>query len=317
MATNTDIGYAQAAVNTTWQEGLSDFFNQGMVGPMLDLADVQTTATEYQAWSWLANNPRMAELIGARVIQMVRAYTFSARIKTYHKTVAYKRKDLVYGKLPTILKQIQALFADGQSEYDQHIHDKYASSSGVGPVGYDGVALISASHPHGPSGNQSNHGSTANLSYSAVVTGDAAMRLFRRENGESFGMTPTHLLVGPNLTVRAKEILGIDRLIAVANDGLEAGTRVAAGVKSNPMSGAMQLIINPRETGYHWSILDLSKPLLRPFTMLEGRFPEGLSRDEMTDDGRWNRDEFEYSLEGDFEACAGHWQSIYKALGTA
>lgn len=318
MTTNQDIQYGLSALNTTWQEGATDFFNRGMTGPMMDLATVYKSPTVNLSLAWLANPPRMTEWLGERIVSQSRSYTLSSRMKKYQKTLEIPRESIAYGQLGIAATQVAAFFDSATSEYDGHIYSKYTSSSGVGPVGYDGVALISTSHPHGPGGAvQSNHGSTANLSYSALVTADATMRLFRAENGENYGITPTHLLVGANLRVRANELMGIDRIVGLAGDGtVDGGTRVAGATKSNPMNGAMQVIVTQREAGYHWSVLDLSKPNMKPFVMQENRFPEALSLDEMTSQPRWTRDVFQYALEGDFEATSGYWQTIYKALGT-
>jgi phage major head subunit gpT-like protein len=318
--TNTDIAYGLAAVNTTWEEGATDFFSGGMVGPMIELlTETYQSETEYMAHAWLANDPAMSDWLGDRIVDMVRAYTFMTRMKPKQATLEFKRKEFAYDKLGVTLKKVQAFFQGARWNYDKHMHEKYASASGAGPTGYDGVALISASHPHGPAGaTQSNSASTTVLSHSALVTYDAVMRLFRKENGESYGMTPSHLMVGANNAVKAKELLGIDRLLPFANTGIEAAAAVVGGVaKTNPFDGAMQLIVNQRETGYHWSILDLTKPGIRPFVMQENRFPEALSLDSMTDAPRWQRDVFQYSLEGDFEGDAGHWQSIIKSTASS
>jgi phage major head subunit gpT-like protein len=317
--TNVDISYGLAAVNTQWTEGATDFFNKGMEGPMLDLVDIVPSDTEYQAFAWLANSPMMSDWLGDRIVDMVRAYTFLTRMKPKQATIEFKRKELVYGNLPIVMKQIASFFGSARANYDAHMYAKYASNSGAGPTGYDGVSLISGSHPHGPAGaTQSNSASTTALSYSALVTYDAVMRLFRRENGESYGMIPSHLMVGPNKASVGKELLGIDRLLPFANTGIEAAASVVGGVtKTNPyFSGAMQLIVNNRETGNHWSILDLTKPGIRPFVLQENRFPEAISKDQMTDDPRWQRDVFQYGLEGDYEGDAGHWQSIIKSTAS-
>jgi len=113
-------------------------------------------------------------------------------------------------------------------------------------------------------------------------------------------------------------LLGLDRLAAVANDGLEAGTRIGVATKSNPyFSGAMQLIVNPRETGYHATLLDLSKPGVRPIKLVLNKSPEAVSMDQMDSFARWTRDKLQYAVEADLGIGPGEWQAAYKMTGTA
>jgi phage major head subunit gpT-like protein len=150
------------------------------------------------------------------------------------------------------------------------------------------------------------------------------MRLFAYENGEPMNISPDTLEVGPKLKMRAMELLSTSRLqTATAASVYDAGAAaVAAGAIPGQWNGMFNLIINPRMnasgTGHFmWTLMDLSKPGVRPMVLQENRFPEPITNDSMTSARRLAQDEFEYRLEGDFGAHPGMWACAYRGTGTA
>ena len=69
-------------------------------------------------------------------------------------------------------------------------------------------------------------------------------------------------------------------------------------------------LVSPWITGSQWFLMDLTKGGLRPMMAAEMRAFEAVSQDQMTDDDRFKRNVFNFSLEGDYGPAAGLWQLI-------
>ena len=84
-------------------------------------------------------------------------------------------------------------------------------------TGGDGIRLCNASHPYSPlnAAVQSNAGSTA-LSYTAIEATRRAMREFKDDRGELIPMSPTLILVPPELEETASSIVNTMNKVDIA-----------------------------------------------------------------------------------------------------
>ncbi len=310
---------------TQFEAAFQEIFRDAQVpGEFSKYTDVRTGKTIQLMLLIMANHPTMREWLGSRVEKYLRSYSQTITLRTWEATLPLKRILMDYvDSVGTVKDAIDTFVNNTSTAYDEQCSAAIDGSSGVGPTGYDGVALFSTAHPHGPSGNQSNLGSGTNLSYGAFDAARAAMAGWRFENGTPARRKATHMRVGVALETRAKEILSAtQRVVAVANDGLEAGTRVAAATIDNVWKGELELIVDPRippsGTGsMYWDLYDLRQPKMRPLVLYVGRAPEPIHQLDMDSDRRFNMDELVFGIEGDFAPAAGHWMSCYRGTGTA
>lgn len=109
------------------------------------------------------------------------------------------------------------------------------SSQGFGAVGFDGVALFSTAHTRLDGGaNQSNRPSTdVNLGWTALADGILQFQLWLDNRGRVIRGTPGKLIVHPNDSLTAKELLG---------SSLKPGT---ANNEINAIQGDLSVLVNP------------------------------------------------------------------------
>jgi hypothetical protein len=191
-------------------------------------------------------------------------------------------------------------------------------NSGDGPVGYDGVNLISTSHPNGPSGNQSNK-TTSALSPLTFDTAFAAMTSYQRENGEPFRIVPRYLVVGPKNRLVGSEITKMDiRGRSVANTGLEAAAAVvaSAGV-SNAYNGTVDLVVNSRLVGTqddYWYLVGEGPGGAKPMFFVEGAAPREQLDIDLSSPTVMQNDALTFGLIADGQYAAGMWPCIYGGI---
>ena len=72
-----------------------------------------------------------------------------------------------------------------------------------------------------------------------------------------------------------------------------------------------------RVSTFYWDLFDLSKGNIKPMRLVVERRPEPISQTDLTDERRFQYDEYLFSLEGEYLAGAGDWQVAYRGTGTA
>ncbi len=216
--------------STTFHEGVSELFENGVPGIWSTFAEVVPTGSKVNEIDVLETMPVIREWLGSKEFASSRASSKSVTVKKYEKSMEIDRLDLTADKTGLIARRIKAFLGqDGAQIYDKLLTEALIANG----TGYDGVALLSASHPRGPSGNQSNTGTTA-LSFAqheAVMIIGASLR---DQNAEPIGISYDTLMVGPKLAGLTREITqSNERVISVNNAGDETGTRVAAASAPN------------------------------------------------------------------------------------
>lgn len=169
---------------------------------------------------------------------------------------------------------------------------------------YDGVPFFSDEHPifiGEPSDDMIRAGIEFENTYSNVTEDEldresfdaavTAMSLQTDWRGEPMGVRPTHLVVGPRLEAKAKEILSQQKLVETAN---------GAVVMANELYNAVELIVNPYlGNSEAWFLFDLSKPL-KPFLFHQRGPVERQRVDDPTSDYVMLNDRYLYGLRARF-----------------
>jgi len=329
MGTSLALEAGLASSNTAFDVGYQDYFaGKKLPGMHQYYCGESPMTTETKRWDWLANYPLMERWIGARKFSYLREYNFQITLgPAWVQTIPFKRRQMETGdQLGVIAEGIKNFLSAQTGIYDKNAFDVFFSNTGAGPTGFDGVPIFSTSHPHGPSGNQSNLSATTNLSAASLETVDVAMRGLRLENGEPAGVDPDTLIVGPALANRAIALCGANadlRVVAVNASGAEvpaASTAVAAVATTNIFKGRYTVIVDNRRPAsgpgaYYWELRDskLPPPVMRHVY----RAPEPHHQDQMGSFCRFINDEFWFGIEGDWTTEAGFPFGTHRATGTA
>lgn len=303
----------------TYKSIADEVFENRPPGEYQRWTDVRSTDSKTVEHDAMEAMPVVREWTGAKQFKDVQAASVSHTIKTYEASFRIKRLDLLTDRTGMTARRMRSFLSDTAYIYDKLSHEALVANG----TGYDGVALFSSSHPRGPAAaTQSNTSSTAlsHAQFEAVMVSGASLR---DANSEPLGISYNVLRVGPKLAAIAREITGSnERVIAVADDGLEAGTRVAAATGPNFRGvqvfsgGSVDVIVDPRLVGtyddyYYFFDTTRGAPALVGY---EFRSPEAIEMSAMDDDARFHRDEFLYSVECDVVFVPGAWQVSYAGI---
>lgn len=327
MGTTLSIQAGLDASNVAFKAGWEEFFGGGKTPPGQHqfYCGEEPMTTETKRYDWLANYPMMERLIGSRRIGYLREYNQTIVLgPMWSQMLKFTRRQMETGdQLGLVGRSIQRFLKTQAGALDADAKAVYFSATGAGPTCYDGAALFSTAHPHGPSGNQVNLTASTNLSGPALDTVLTTMSGLKLENGEPMGVDGDTLIVGPALKYRALSLVGAMsdlRPISVDNAGNETGTRIATAASSNVFQGTLKVVVDPRRpatgTGaFYWEVVDskLPPPLMRHMY----RAPEPHHQDQMDSFCRFMNDHFLFGVEGDWVTDAGFWPSAHRATGTA
>lgn len=322
MITNQDI---LDTASTTFHAMFDKAFAGAPPGVWATFTEKVETESEINEIDILGAMPVIREWKGAKIFRSIRAYSATAKLKSYESSLRIPFKKARYDRTTLVgrkIKQFMGVGGRGSAIYDKICTDALIAVATT--TGYDGVAVYSTAHPHGPSGaTQSNRSSTAFsfAQHDAVMQAGPAIQ---DEYGEPFGVAYNQLMVGPKLAKLAMEVTqSKERVVAVANDGLEAGTRVAAASIPNVYGGSalftggdMDLIINPRLVGAYddyYFYFDRNFGT-KPVILYEGRAVEPHEQTQMDSEGRFINNELRFSLECDVVGAPGDWHGTFAGI---
>lgn len=294
-------------------------FERGRPGFFEAFTEVIPTDSEENEIDLLGALPTPKEWEGReKTYQAMRAYSSVVKLKSYEASFRLGFKKVRYDRTGLLGRRISAFFSpagSGGRFYDKLATDRLLAN----PVGYDGVAIFSSSHPHGPDGANQSNITTSALSFAVHDAVVRSMTERRDENGEPFAFSPKVMMCGPKNRARAMEITkSTERLQLAAADGTLDATAsgvAAAAVPNVYAGGEMNLIINPRLVGtYDDYVFYFDSDGVKPILCYEGRAPEPHDQTEMDSEGRFTRNELRFSLEADQGYGPGLWQSSHAII---
>lgn len=312
MATDTNLTTLLADFTTLRQIMLQDMFSKATPGHYADYTEVKDAAgNRVLEWAFLANIPRMRQWIGARQKKAPRGYRATVEWLKYESTLILNADDIRYDPIGVVNDAVTQHTKNTIDFLDEVSHTAYNSNSGAGPTGYDGVALFSASHPHGPTGatTQSNLSSTTALSDAAIKAAMILGNGLREENGRTFKVSYNELHVGPKQQFVAEELFHATRAKVFGSD-------TAAAVIDNAASMAsMKLVVDERDQTFYWTLRDTNMP--KPIILLVGKQPTPEERTRPDDEPMWERNEMEFGIVADVGAAALAWQGVHRGTPTS
>jgi phage major head subunit gpT-like protein len=177
-------------------------------------------------------------------------------------------------------------------------------------IGYDGQAMVSASHQSGASPTQSNY-TNASLSATSLAAAVGTGGNFKDDTNRPFGTVFTTLAVGPLLETRALELVNSPIVVNLGN-----ATGSAATPYGNVLQGRFKVVVSPWVSSYHWFLVD-SRKRVKPI-IIQDREDVPLQTWDDTDDPRARRNR-EYNFTGFMRRGYGYgpWQTLYGSNATS
>jgi len=293
-----------AAANAEYRALFQEIFGEQIPGIASEIATMQSITGSSLTVTNSMSHPRMRQWLGDKVVKSLRSLTQDIPLVAWEATVGLKRVEVDYDKSGTVTSALSAFLNQQVSALDDLVIAKLLAN----PTGYDGVSLISNSHPY--SNSTGDNLTTDALSFSSLEAMDTAMRSFQDEVGRPLHVTPNLLLVGESNRHTALQITGANRPIFFNASAAEATSSVIDSWMSENPFASHAVIVSQWITGTQWFLQDTTKPYARPIVVAEGRALEAVPHDEMNSEARFLRDEYLYSVEGDLGFGAGLWQVV-------
>jgi phage major head subunit gpT-like protein len=298
----------QVAANTDFESFASDIFNRRPNNGWTEFAHRMSMSGQSLELDAYGPSPIVRKLLGSRRFSSLRSYAKSTPGSEYSADALEIPRSFIENDKSGALGRRLADYLGGVADFfEKPVVDFFLSN----PIGLDGVAIISDSHPYGPSGATWDNKTTDALSQTSLEAGIVAMRSLRFENGEPAGFFPTTLVVGPALEREALDLTGADRMMPVSNAGAPDATSsvVAAVMIRNWIGGRLSVMVVDRfangTNDNDWYIMDLSKPGIRPIAVGEGRAPSGVVVDDPQSEPRLQRASNAYYVDA-FAALTGY-----------
>lgn len=309
MTDIVDYRTKYAAATTAFISSFEAIFGrEGQVLTDLFCEKVQVNGLTLEA-PFLGPGGAVEKWIGSKRFQDIRAHGKSYPVEPWTRNVRVPALRVRHDSTGAIGRFLSQEMGRVASYFEKPVFDMLYEN----PSGFDGVALISGSHPYGPGGATQSNTTASALSHVSFRAGIAAMQSWKMENDEPLEMSPTHLVVGTDLEATALEVAGIDKPVNVSSAGaLDAGASVV-GVTAirNVYEGRVSVVVSPRVRTGCWYLMDLSKPGLRPLILGEARRPTAIPLDDEKAHSRFYNDDWVGSVEADFALGAGLWPTIY------
>ena len=245
-------------------------------------ASILPSSTASTRYGWLAQQVTLREWLGPRVALNLAERQFTVTNRKFEGSIQITRDQIEDDNLGMFASVSVPQLAQAARKHPDQLFVTYLSNN---PVGFDGVALFSSSHPinDGSGNNYSNTNSLA-LSADNFNTVWSTMAAYKGEDGQPLGIQPNLLIVPPQLKKMALEIL---------NATMTTGSNVAGG--TNVLQGWADVLVMPELAGSatQWYLADVSRPI-KPFGYQVRRAPEFVSRDSLTDPKVFEQEIFTY-----------------------
>ena len=277
------------------------------------------TGTSFE-YRFLNDLPDPRKWLGMKEFKATRANKHRIDVEDYEASTSVSKVDYLQDP-EGVGSTLRSWLASARGYVNSIVIDKFLK--GDTDACFDGLSLFNTAHTGGSGvGTQSNRSTTV-LSQAGYRTAKAAMRNFKGPSGRPLGVRPDMLLVGPAKEDVARDIIDVkDRVVSVANDGLEAGTRLAAASIENVVSGdGVRLIVEPRiggntngagtSTSNMWFLIDSR---LAPMVVATAQAPN--PKDD-TSEFLAGAADYHFSIEAQLAVGYGLWQGVHGNLATS
>lgn len=271
-------------------------------------ATVQFFATQVPKMrEWAEGSPRHAQnaaMIETRVVNKKFELTLELPV--------VKVEDDTYGYFSqTVIPQVAQQAA---KQPDYLLRD--ILQAGTSTLIYTGQNAFDTAHPISPipgtgvSGTQDNLFTSCPLTYDNLVAKFAEMQLYKGSDGEVLGVTPTTLVVPPQLRATAMMLMQSEYVPAVY------GSNTAATSQPNFMRGMLEVVVLP-EIGNEddvWYLADTSKGI-KPLCFYDRVAPTFTNLVSPTDPNVFNNDMLKFGVRARNAASFGPYHLMARCEG--
>lgn len=245
-----------------------------------------------------------------KILDMHRAYSLTVDLQRHYAACEFDGADIRGDAHGVISSRLSQFLGSNQYFLEKILTDALVDNT---LLGYDGVALVSNAHPHGPSGNQSN-ANTGTFSSTTVEDAIEDSQELRDENGMPFNVNLDTCMVGPALERKARQIFEADsEVLKLDNTGAEASSGVVTSSPiMNVFQGRMTVVVNRLLPVNHAKayLID-SKAPAKPLAFAV-QDTKAFLMDDDKDPARVARDVVQAHLEMSLFLAAYSWQSIFR-----
>lgn len=298
------------AANTAFETAANGIFSNGVPGVWSQFTNKKTHEGTSAELIVVDGVPQAREWLGAKQVKQLRAYKKNLPLRPWEATISVPVDQINGDRTGAVAARVADFARSTSAMYDKIMLDMLIANT---VTGYDGVALLSNSHPN-VNGTTWDNLEAAALTMALFKTAVNSMRAVMNEGGEPLGMSPTHLLVGPDQEEMGKICTGSDKIFGTDNAGAIGGTVINSAVLRNYIGGSVNLIISERITGNEWFLMDLSKGEQKPLYLAEFQPPTTVIKDADDDDNVFFDDEAIFGIVAKASPCPLNWQCIHGSV---
>lgn len=259
--------------------------------------DSKTGQEEYR---WLGAFPGLREWLGDRAVKDLAQDGFVIKNRDFEATVGVDRNDIEDDNIGVYAPLFSQLGENAKQHPDELIFSLIAE--GFTKTCFDNQFFFDTDHPNGDQPLWANKG-TSVLSALAYETARQNMMSLVNEEGRPMRLTPSHMIVPPQLEKEALDIVRAD----LTTNGESNVWKNSADVIVAP-----ELATNPT----YWFLACLNKPI-KPFILQMRKEAQFVVLDNYDDENVFMRKEFIYGV--DYRGAVGYGlpHLIYGSTGGA
>ena len=221
------------------------------------VASVIPSSTRSNTYGWMARIPAMRQWVGPRTIHAVATHSRVVTNLPFELTDSLKSEDVRHDQFGLFNMNLQFMAQQAKKLADHQIANFLATNT---TTTYDGKVVFATDHPvlggdvvGNSSASQKNLYTSTDLTFDNYAAVRAGMMGLLGEDGKPLNVTPSVLMVPPQLESKGKLVLEADFL------GNTGGT----APQSNIWKGTAKLLVVPELAAkpYNWYLLDTTKPI--------------------------------------------------------
>jgi len=246
------------------------------------------------SYTWLGDFPKMREWVGNRVIQDLKAHSYTITKKRFELTISMDRDYILYDNLGMMKPRIQQMAYDAKTHYDELVFPLLETNG----VCYDGKSFFDTKHKVG-SNDISNLGDLV-LNQANFLKTRQNMMSQKGESSKKLGIKPNVIVIPPQLEAIALKLFKADTI-----DGSSNITKDMVEI----------LVISDLSDDKAWYLLDTTRPI-KPLILQINRTINFTAMDKIDDESVFMNASFRYGVDSEDNAGYGFWQLAYKQTGS-
>lgn len=273
------------------------------------------STTSQTTYAWMARIPRLREWIGERVVQNASAHAYTIVNRPFELTLEVDRDQIEDDQLGVFNPMLDMMGQQAKALPDDLTLE--VLQAGETELCYDGQNYFDTDHPidlKAPGkGTQSNLLTGKPLTPENYGAARTHMATWVGEDGRPLKVTPSVLVVPPQLEDEGRRILTAEHIVRTVDDG---NGGVVTSTETNIYKGTADLLVIPElaDAPKDWYLFDTTKPL-KPFVYQDRRAPEFTHLTDPTAENVFFRKKYIYGVDARANAGYGLWFLALKAKG--